>query len=383
MPERDWGPRRGHWGRGRWGDGERPPWWPDGEQWPPEGPEGWRHLRRRFIGRAVLFAILTLTILAGLAALLVWALATLLGSGGGTVVAALVVLVALLLVGRAVVRGVRGSAEPIADLMTAASRVEKGDYGVRVQEAGPRDLRRLARAFNAMSARLESDEAERRQLLADVSHELRTPLSVIQGNVEGILDGLYPADRAHLEPILEETQLLERLVEDLRTLSLSESGALRLHREPTDLGGLLAESVAAFRAAADTVSVTLSLAVDDDLPSLELDQARLRQVIGNLLDNAVRLTPASGAVKVRAATSEGSVLIEVQDTGPGIAADVLPRIFDRFYRAGERGGSGLGLPIARSLVEAHGGTIAASSEPGRGTTISIRLPAEERSAPTP
>ncbi|HET9540004.1 MAG TPA: HAMP domain-containing sensor histidine kinase [Candidatus Limnocylindria bacterium] len=382
MPEPEWG-HQGRWRRGHWGEGERPPWWPEGEAWPPQGQEGWRRLRRRFIGRAVIFAVVALTILAGLAALLVWALATLFGTGSGTVVAAVVVLLALLLVGRAVVRGVRGSAEPIADLMAAASRVETGDYGARVQEAGPRDLRRLARAFNAMSAHLERDAAERRQLLADVSHELRTPLSVIQGNVEGILDGLYPADRAHLEPILEETQLLERLVEDLRTLSLSETGALRLHREPTDLAELLAESVAAFRAKADAASVALSSSVDDDLPVLELDQSRLRQVIGNLLDNAVRLTPPGGSVKVHCATAGAAVLIEVQDTGPGIAADVLPRIFDRFYRSGERGGSGLGLPIARSLVEAHGGTISAASEPGHGTTISIRLPAGEHSAPTP
>jgi signal transduction histidine kinase len=383
MPEQEWRRHRGQWGRGRWGEGERPPWWPEGEPWPPQGPEGWGRLRRRFIGRAVLFAVVALTILTALAALLVWALATLFGTGGGTVMAGLVVLLVLLLVARAVVRGVRGSAEPIADLMAATSRVETGDYGARVREAGPRDLRRLARAFNAMSARLERDAAERRQLLADVSHELRTPLSVIQGNVEGILDGLYPADRAHLEPILEETQLLERLVEDLRTLSLSETGALQLLREPTDLAGLLSESVAAFRAKADAASVTLSLAVDDDLPALELDQSRVRQVFENLLDNAVRLTPAGGAVKVRAAASAEAVVIEVQDTGPGIAADVLPRIFDRFYRAGERGGSGLGLPIARSLVEAHGGTISASSEPGHGATISIRLPAEERFASGP
>jgi two-component system sensor histidine kinase BaeS len=267
--------------------------------------------------------------------------------------------------------------------MAAASRVETGDYSARVREAGPRDLRRLARAFNAMSTRLEHDEAQRRQLLADVSHELRTPLSVIQGTVEGILDGLYPADRAHLEPILEETQLLERLVEDLRTLSLSETGSLRLHREPTDLAELLAESVAAFRAKADAASVGLSSSVDDDLPVLELDQSRIRQVIGNLLDNAVRLTPSGGSVKIRAAAAKDGVKIEVTDTGPGIAADVLPRIFDRFYRAGERGGSGLGLPIARSLVEAHGGSITASSEPGHGTTISIRLPAREPSTLTP
>jgi two-component system sensor histidine kinase BaeS len=327
------------------------------------------------MGRVAAFAIVALTVLALLATLLVWAIGSVLGSSTSSVIGGIVVLLFMLLVARSLVRGLRGSALPIADMMEAAGRVEAGDYSVQVRETGPRDLRRLARAFNAMSARLASDEAERRQLLADVSHELRTPLSVIQGNVEGILDGLYPADRAHLEPILEETQLLERLVEDLRTLSLSESGALRLHREPTDLGALLAETVAGFRARADAAGIELALSADDPLPTLDLDQARLRQVIGNLLTNALRFTPAGGTVRVAvAAAGDGGVEISVTDTGSGIAADELPHIFDRFYRSADSGGSGLGLPIARSLIEAHGGTIDAESSSDAGTTIRIRLP---------
>jgi two-component system sensor histidine kinase BaeS len=332
-------------------------------------------MRRRFMGRVALFAIVALTMLALLATLIVWAIGTVLGSGTSSVIGAMVVLLALLLVARSLVRGVRGSALPIADMMEAAGRVEAGDYGARVREDGPRDLRRLSRAFNAMSARLASDAEERRQLLADVSHELRTPLSVIQGNVEGILDGLYPADRAHLEPILEETRLLERLVEDLRTLSLSESGALRLHREPTDLAALLAETVAAFGAKADAGSVSLRVSTAEELPTLELDQARMHQVIGNLLANALRFTPAGGVVDMHAAPAANGVEITISDTGSGIAPEVLPRIFDRFFRSGDSGGTGLGLPIARSLVEAHGGSIEAESPPGGGTTVRVQLPA--------
>ena len=333
-------------------------------------------MRRRFMGRVLAFALVALTVLVLLAALLVWAVSTLLGSGAPTVIAGLVVTLAVALVARSLVRGLRGSALPIGDMMDAAARVEAGDYDARVRESGPRDLRRLARAFNAMSSRLASDEAERRQLLADVSHELRTPLSVIQGNVEGILDGLYPADRAHLEPILEETQLLERLVEDLRTLSLSESGALRLHREPSDLADLLAEVVAGFRARADTAGIEINLSAGDPLPTLELDQARVRQVIGNLLTNALRFTPADGSVAVEVeAAAGGGVEITVTDSGSGVSPDELPHIFDRFYRSADSSGSGLGLPIARSLIEAHGGTIDAESSPASGTSVRIRLPA--------
>lgn len=377
---RRWGRHEG-WTRARW-DGERPGWWPDGEAWPPQDPEAWRLVRRRFMGRMARFALLALTILVLLAALVVWAISQLLGTSVATTFAGVIVLILLLALARGLVRGLRGSAAPIADMMAAASRVETGDYAARVRESGPPDLRRLARAFNAMSTRLERDADERRQLLADVSHELRTPLSVIQGNVEGILDGLYPADRAHLEPILEEIGLLERLVDDLRTLSLAETGELRLHREPTYLADLLSEVVTAFEARAQAAGLALRLEAPAELPVLDIDATRMRQVLGNLVANALRFTARGGEVDVAAATDGVSSTIEVRDTGPGIAAEALPHVFDRFYRSGDSAGSGLGLPIAKSLVEAHGGSIEALSPPGGGTTIRIRLPRREEPATT-
>jgi two-component system sensor histidine kinase BaeS len=375
MTERRWGRHPG-WSRGSW-DGERPPWWPEGESWPPDDPQAWRLVRRRFMGRMARFALLALTILVLMAALVVWAVSQLLGTSVATTIAGVIVLLLLLLVARGLVRGLRGSAAPIADMMAAASRVETGDYAARVRESGPPDVRRLARAFNAMSTRLERDADERRQLLADVSHELRTPLSVIQGNVEGIVDGLYPADRTHLDPILEEIGLLERLVDDLRTLSLAETGGLRLHREPTDLGELLGEVVAAFEARALAAGISLRREVPRTAPVLDIDATRMRQVLGNLVANALRFTPLGGEVVVAARPRDATIEIEVRDTGPGIAPDALPHVFDRFYRSGDSAGSGLGLPIARSLVEAHGGTIEAHSPANGGTAVRIQLPVRE------
>jgi len=325
------------------------------------------------MGRMLGLALVALSILALFGGLVIWAFSQVLHTSAATVVVAVVVLVLLLLFARGLVRGLRGSAGALGDLMVAASRVETGDYAARVRESGPADVRRLARAFNAMSTRLEADADERRQLLADVSHELRTPLSVIQGNVEGILDGLYPADRAHLEPILDEIGLLERLVDDLRTISLAETGGLQLHREPTDIGELLGEVVAAFGARAEAAGVALRRDVAPGLPTVDLDPTRMHQVLGNLVANAVRVTPSGGEIVLTATRAEGRLRIEVRDTGPGIAADVLPHVFDRFYRAGDSTGSGLGLPIARSLVEAHGGIIGAVSPAAGGTTMRIEL----------
>jgi two-component system OmpR family sensor kinase/two-component system sensor histidine kinase BaeS len=326
------------------------------------------------MSRMLGLALVALAVMALLGGLVVWAFSQVLHTSGATIVAAIVVLVVLLLFARGLVRGLRGSAGPIGDLMVAASRVETGDYTARVRESGPSDVRRLARAFNAMSSRLEADADERRQLLADVSHELRTPLSVIQGNVEGILDGLYPADRAHLEPILDEIGLLERLVDDLRTISLAETGGLRLHREPTEVGELLNEVVAAFETRAEAAGIALRDDVTPGIPTLDLDPTRMRQVLGNLVTNALRVTPRGGEIVLAAAPQGEAVRIEVRDTGPGMAADVLPHVFDRFYRAGDSTGSGLGLPIARSLVEVHGGAIGVLAPDGGGTIIRIDLP---------
>jgi signal transduction histidine kinase len=266
---------------------------------------------------------------------------------------------------------------PLDDLLHAADRVGQGDYSARVQEKGPREVRSLARAFNDMASRLDQLDERRRNLLADVTHELRTPLTVVQGNLEGMLDGVYPADEANLRSLLEETNILSRLVDDLRTLALAESGALQLKKEPTDLALLMRETAAAFQAQVNTAGVTLTVETAADLPWLDLDPGRIRQVLSNLLANALRYTPAGGTVLVRYWQVEGRAELEVQDSGPGIQADELPYVFERFYKSTDSGGMGLGLAIAKKLVEAHGGTISAESAPGQGTKMRVVLPMEK------
>lgn len=271
--------------------------------------------------------------------------------------------------------GLRRLALPLGELIEAAGRVEQGDYSVRVETRGPRGLRLLGRAFNDMARRLEQTEQQRRDLIADLSHELRTPVSVIQGNLEALADGVYPADEAHLAPVLEEAGLLSRLIDDLRTLSEAETGTLTLRREPTDLAPLIGEVAGSFRtrSAADGVEIRTEIA--DELPLLEVDPLRIREVLVNLISNALRHTAAGGQVTVGARLeSEGKLAIRVADNGSGIPIEVLPHIFERFYKAPGSTGSGLGLTIARDLIAAHGGTIEAESEVERGTTLRVRLP---------
>ena len=263
----------------------------------------------------------------------------------------------------------------VLDLIEGAARVEAGDYAARVPERGPREVRNLARAFNAMSGRLEETDEARRRLLADVSHELRTPLTVMQGTLEGMIDGLYPVDEAHLAPVLEETRVLARLVEDLRTLSLSEAGCLRLHREPTSLGTLLRDVASGHQPASAAAGVRLVVEGTDGLPTMEIDPARIRQVVTNLIANALRFTPAGGRVTVTARRLDDGVLVAVRDNGSGMEAEALEHAFDRFYRSPGSPGSGLGLPIARNLVEAHGGRIEIESAQDSGTEVRFTLPA--------
>ena len=276
-------------------------------------------------------------------------------------------------------RTFRRVAVSLDELVEAAGRVEAGDYTarVRVPTRGPRPMRDLARGFNEMTSRLEADAAQRRTLLADVSHELRTPLTVVQGNIEALIDGVHEADAAHLAAILDETRVLGRLVDDLRTVALSESGSLPLHREPTDLGVVASDAVGAFQAAASGAGVDLSVDVADDIPLLDVDPVRIREVLINLVANALRYTPSGGSISVLgrlAADDRAVVELTVRDTGSGIDPGLLPHVFDRFAKAEGSRGSGLGLAIARALVEAHGGTIAVESAPGQGATFRIRLP---------
>lgn len=330
-------------------------------------------MRRHFVRRIIVAVALFFILMVLASAFVVHALSNGPGPGPGRGFAPLVVVVLVLAI-IAVARSVRRMARPVGDVMDAAERVAGGDYSARVEERGPAEMRRLARSFNAMTERLSASEELRRNLLADVAHELRTPLSVIRGNAEGILDGLYPPDRAHLEPLLEETVVMARLLDDLQTLSTAEAGVLRLHRERVRPADLVEDAIAAFRPRAAEANVRLEDHASAELPELDIDPVRIGEVLSNLLANALRHTPSGGSVTVSAEGTGDEVEFAVADTGSGIAADELAHVFDRFVKTVDSGGAGLGLAIAKALVEAHGGTISAESQPERGTTMHFTLP---------
>ncbi len=366
-----------------------PPWWPEGEPWPPTGPPNflpWRKMRGRFFWRIGGLIALLFFLAFGACTLFFWFVVSLLGAINlppGTsdlartfgLVFLAVVIASLVFAGRTL----RRTAVPIGDLIEVVGRVAQGDYSVQVEERGPREIRALARSLNRMAARLKANDEERRNLMADVTHELRTPLTVIQGNLEGLIDGVYPPDKAHLEPILEETRVLSRLIDDLRTLALAERGALVLQKEQIDLGVLVGETIASFRAQADAAGIELCAEVAPDLPTLLIDPARMREVLENVIANALRYTPRGGQIRVKCSVENASdqrVVVSVSDSGAGIPPKDLPHIFDRFYKTRDSRGTGLGLAIAKNLVQMQGGEIFAESEAGKGTTIWITLPVE-------
>jgi two-component system OmpR family sensor kinase/two-component system sensor histidine kinase BaeS len=270
--------------------------------------------------------------------------------------------------------GMRRIGMPMGDIVEAADRVGNGDFSARLVPRGPPFLRSVARAFNTMTARLEQQEKQRRDLMADVAHELRTPLSIMRGRLEGLVDGVYPRDDQTLVLLVEETKHLERLVEDLRTLAHAEGGTLKLQRESTDLAVLLEDAVRAFVAQADARGIALTASSPADLPLMEIDPVRVREVLANLIANALRHTPRGGRVTVSAEPAGTRMRVTVRDTGAGISPEDLPKIFDRFTKGVDSAGSGLGLAIARNLVVAHGGEITAESQLEKGTTIAFTLP---------
>jgi len=326
-------------------------------------------MRRHFVRKFVLFRALFLASVVTLAVLFggfLWG-----GTGGGRPYGKIgIVLIALAIF--LIAMAGRRFASPFGDVMEAADRVAAGDYETRVQERGSRELRRLGRAFNEMTERLGTNEARRRQLLADVAHELRTPLSVIRANLEAVLDGLYPMDEAQLRRVLEETTVMTRLLDDLQTLSTAEAGALTLHREPIEPRQLIETAVDAFTAQARESGIRLEGRAET-LPELDVDRLRIGEVLSNLLSNALRHTPRGGEVVVTAVPAEDGVGFSIADTGIGIGQEQLPHVFDRFSRAPDSPGAGLGLAIAKSLVEAHGGEIRAESDT-TGTTIVFVVP---------
>jgi len=343
---------------GAWSESSPPPWGPGRRRW------------RRRRGFGCLFALLFLVVAGSLIATTGYVLSHFGGLAGFI---ALAVVVAILV---GVGRGLRSAAATLDELVEATRAVEAGDYTVRVgpKRRGLRPVRQLVAGFDTMTARLETDERQRRTLLAEISHELRTPLAVVQGNLEAIIDGVYPPDPAHLAVVLDETRVLARLIDDLRTMALSEAGTLALHREPTDPELLVTDVVRSFEAAATAAGVELTANFEGDLPIVEIDPVRIREVLANLVANALRHTPAGGSVTVAGSVEVGWIRLEVHDTGRGVEPDLLPHIFDRFVTGDDSRGSGLGLAIARQLVVAHGGEIAAESVLGAGTTISVRLP---------
>ena len=252
----------------------------------------------------------------------------------------------------------------------------------RAAVKGNDEIAELGRTFNSMADALEESERQRRAMVSDVAHELRTPLSNIQGHIEAMQDGLLEADTAALDTVHRQALYLNRLVDDLRLLAAAEARELPLQQEPTALKEIVDGVVTSFKPRAEAESVRLQAEMDEALPILYLDRVRIEQVVANLVDNAIRHSPPSSTVVVAAKTEGDTVRVEVTDTGPGIPANALPHVFDRLYRADPSrekgtGGSGLGLTIARQLVEAHGGTIWAQSEEGSGSRFGFDLPVAE------
>jgi two-component system sensor histidine kinase BaeS len=350
----------------RWSGG--PPWRGGPPPWAGRGGFGGGQARRFRRGAFVAFLFLVLFI-----ALLASLVATV-ASGhhpapGITLAITVVVLFGLVASARWLWRSTRS----IGALMDAADRIADGDYSTRVGDVPARPLQRLAGSFDQMTERLETNEQRRRELLADVAHELRTPLQAIRGAVEGMLDGLYPMDAEQLRPVIERTDVMARLLDDLRTLSMADAGVLELHRETVDPGAAIDDVADAFRSFADNAGVRLAVHHDGAHPTIEADPVRLSEILSNLVANALRYTPPGGTVTIRSSVADGHAEFAVDDTGKGIAPDELPFVFDRFVRSADRGGTGLGLAIAKRLVEAHGGTISAGQAPGGGTSVRFRI----------
>jgi len=273
----------------------------------------------------------------------------------------------------------RVTSAPISRIAMAAHRLGKGELEVRVPVKGSQEIRELAETFNKMAADLQHAETLRNNLMADVSHELRTPLTVLDGNLRAALDKVVPLDEAEIANLYGQTRHLIRLVNDLRELALAESGQLPLEKLPTDLKALVAETVQALEPLAVEKGVTLADEVPQ-LPKVNVDPFRIRQVLFNLLSNALRHTPEGGKIVVNGETGPGVVRLSVQDNGEGLEPEQLSAVFNRFYRADksrsrETGGTGLGLAIVKAILEAHGGQVEAQSAgKGQGSQFKVSIP---------
>jgi signal transduction histidine kinase len=268
---------------------------------------------------------------------------------------------------------------PLRELTAAARQIAAGGPGQQVAVRSRDELGDLATQFNHMSADLAHANQLRRQMTADIAHDLRTPLTVISGYLESLRDQVLKPTPERFATLYDETQILQRLVEDLHTLSLADAGELPLQRRPTDPLQLLAHVAETYGHAAEQAGVRLGTRAAGPLPEVNVDYERMSRALGNLVSNALRYTPPGGTICLSAGVAAGRLMLSVEDTGSGIAAEHLPNIFERFYRADasrqqQTGGSGLGLAIVRSIIEAHGGTIGVASQLSKGTTFTVGLP---------
>jgi signal transduction histidine kinase len=269
---------------------------------------------------------------------------------------------------------------PLRQLTEAAVSMAKGDLSQRVESRGPQEIASLGKAFNHMATSLEQAEDTRKAMTADIAHELRTPLAVQRANLEALQDGIYELSADSIPPLLVQNQLLIRLVEDLRTLALVDTGQLNLQRTPSDMAKLCAGIINRFRAQAIQKHLSIRFNPPINCPAIMIDQLRIEQILTNLLQNALRYSSDGNTVEVNLVCEAGFQSVSVHDNGPGIPEDALPHLFERFYRTDaarsrEKGGTGLGLAIARQLAEAHGGNLTAANHLEGGAIFTLRLPA--------
>ncbi len=352
-----------------------PAWWPEGEHWPPSGGRGYETWagfgRRLFVGA---FVFISSVVLVGVmvGALIATAVAGVTASSRvGIVLVTLVVLVAGAWLLRTVVRRTWG---PVRDLMGAAGRLADGDYTARVDARSAAGMRAVASSFNSMAEQLGEADTRRRTLMSDLGHELRTPLTVIRGEIEAVIDGVRDGGPEHMESLLDEVEVLERLIEDLRVLTLSEAGRLPLQTEQADVMKVVDEVASSYRPAAAASDVEILVDAQSEVPPVEMDPVRIRQALTNLLVNSLRAMPNGGVVTIAVNVEKDRIVVGVTDTGTGIDPDHVEEVFDRFVKSEDSPGSGLGLSIARGLVNAHGGQLEITSSGPDGTTVTLWLP---------
>jgi len=354
---------------------------------PPNFRRRWRGGGRRFFPFAIFFFSFISIFIGGTAAILYWAFSEFSGIRNIWILVCGAPFAVLILAVFTIFNLYTRFGQPLGEIFNAIDSVAEGNLSVRVSENKSDMFSELIKRFNKMLEELELANQQRRNLTADIAHELRTPLHIIQGNLEGLIDGVYEPTPEHINNTLDETKLLARLVNDLQTLSLAETGQLPLHPTRFLLADLMQDLTSSFSSQAASEGIDLQTKVNDPNQEISADYDRLNQVLSNLIANALRHTPSGGKISLEAdivpvggsiVGGERGVRIKVTDTGAGIASDDLPFIFDRFWRGDKsrsgRANSGLGLAIAKQLIQAHGGTIEAQSEVGKGTSFMIELP---------